>query len=130
MISDDWKTIGDVTVSGVDNGELGYIVVADALPEIRTYAQINSLTIASGTINEDDWYQIRQMPNLIRLDISGLDIAEIPDDALYNRWQIETVILPPSLTTIGSRAFYSTGVKDLILPDALTTFNGSENFRN
>ena len=130
VISDDWKTIGDVTVSGVDNGELGYIVVADALPEIRTYAQINSLTIASGTINEDDWYQIRQMPNLVRLDISGLDIAEIPNDALYNRWQIETVILPPSLTTIGSRAFYSTGVKDLILPDALTTFNGSENFRN
>lgn len=128
VLSDDWSVIGDVTVSDVDNGELGYIVVADALPEVRKYAEINRLTVTSGQLNSDDFYQIRQMPNLTYLDLSGVDIAEIPSQALRYCRNLKTVILPKTLTTIANQAFAYSGVKYITLPETFTTFTGTANF--
>lgn len=120
--------VGTVTVDNVDNGELGYIVVADALPEVRVYSDINRLIVTSGTIDETDWYQIRQMHNLVYLDLTNVTIAEMPYEALVDCWQIETVKLPTTLEAIRGRAFYGTGVRDLILPDGLKEITGGSNF--
>lgn len=114
----------------VDNGELGYIVVANQLPNIVTYSDVNKLIIDKGTIDQNDWYQIRQMRNLVELDISGLSIEEIPATALKDCWQIERVYLNKDLRTINGSAFYNTGVHDLILPEGLTTITGSSVFQN
>ena len=52
----------------------------------------------------------------------------MPYGALADCWQIETVILPPTLKAIRGHAFYNTGVSDLILPDSLREITGSYNF--
>ena len=133
VISDDWDQEGSYTTvnTGVcDDGELGYIVVADALPDVRTYADVNKLIINSGTINNDDWYALRQMHNLIYLDLSGLNIQEVPSGALKDCWQIETVILSDSIRIIRGEAFRNTGIKEIILPEGLTTMSGSYTFYN
>ena len=121
---------GTVVTGRVSNGELGYVVVSDIQPEIRTYADVNRLIISSGTIDEQDWYAMRNMHNLVYLDLSGLSISEMPYGALEGCWQIETVILPPTLKAIRGHAFYNTGVSDLILPDSLREISGSYNFYN
>lgn len=114
----------------VDNGELGYVVVANQLPEIVTYSDVNKLIVDEGTIDATDWYQLRQMKNLIYLDISGLSITEIPYEALSQCWQIETVILPQTLEAIHGYAFYRTGIRDLILPASLRVIDGGYNFQD
>lgn len=133
VISDDWDQDGSYTTVNTgtcDDGELGYIVVADQLPNVRTYADVNKLIINAGTINNDDWYALRQMKNLIYLDISGLSIEEVPYQALYDCWQIEHVILPPTVKKIFGKAFQNTGIKEMILPLGLEEISGGENFRN
>ena len=127
VIADD-ISYSTVEIDSVDNGELGYIVVADALPKVRVYADVNKLIVKTGTIDQTDWYQLRQMPNLIYLDISGLSVSEIPYQALYECWQIETVILPDTLRSILGSAFYSTGINNIVLPKTLRTISGSYNF--
>lgn len=112
----------------VDSGQLGHIVVANHVPEIVTYSDVNKLIIEEGTIDETDWYQLRQMKNLVYLDLSGLSITDMPNDALRDCWQIETVILPETLEAIHGSAFYRTGVRDLILPENLKVIDGSYNF--
>lgn len=114
----------------VDNGELGYVVVANQLPQVVTYSMVNRLIVDEGTIDETDWYQLRQMKNLVYLDLSGLSIEEIPAEALYNCWQIETVILPPTVKTIKGYAFRHTGLRNITLPDGLENITGSYNFYN
>lgn len=131
VISDDISTqtfhTGDEPLS---NGELGYVVVANQLPDIITYSDVNKLIIDAGSIDVNDWYQIRQMKNLIHLDLSGLSITDIPYEALSNCWQIETVILPATLKAIHGYAFYRTGIRDLVFPESLEIIDGSYNFAN
>lgn len=121
-------SVSTVVTGKVDNGELGYVVVADALPEVRTYSDVNKLVISEGTIDETDWAAIRKMPNLIELDLSGLSIEDIPYQALYQCWQVEKVILPPTTKSIRGYAFYQTGIKDFIIPDSVRNITGSYNF--
>jgi len=128
VVSDD-LSISTVHTGKVDNGELGYAVVADILPEVRTYSDVNKLIVDEGTIDETDFYQIRQMKNLIELDLSGLTIAEIPQEALYQCWQIEKVILPETVETIAGYAFQGTGIKELDLKNT-KYFTGSRSFYN
>ena len=86
--------------------------------------------ISKGTIDKTDWYAMRQMPNLIYLDLSGLSIEEIPAGALDNCWQLETIIFPESLKYIRERALRNTGVRELNFPNGLSEISGNENFRN
>ncbi len=129
VIADDITT-STVVTGKVDNGELGYVVVADALPEVRTYSDVNKLVVSEGTIDETDWAAIREMRNLIELDLSGLSIEEVPYKALYECWQIEKVILPPTTKSIRGSAFYETGIKDFIIPDSVKIISGGYNFYN
>ena len=133
IISEDWNQEGafsTVNTGQCSSGELGYIVVSDILPDVRTYAEVNKLIINKGTIDKTDWYAMRQMPNLIYLDLSGLSIEEIPAGALDNCWQLETIIFPESLKYIRERALRNTGVRELNFPNGLSEISGSENFRN
>ncbi len=128
VVSDD-LSVSTVKTGKVDNGELGYAVVADILPEIRTYSDVNKLIVEEGTIDATDFYQIRQMKNLIELDLSGLSIAEIPYEALSNCWQLEKVILPETVETIAGYAFNQTGIRELDLKKT-KYFTGSRTFYN
>lgn len=119
VISDD-LSVSTVNTGKVDNGELGYVVVSDRLPnDVRTYSDVNVLVINEGTIDKTDWYAMRQMPNLVKVDMSGLSITEVPEGALKNCWQIETVILPESIEKIYNDAFYQTDITDFKFPSEL-----------
>lgn len=133
IVSDDWNTenaFSAVHTGECSSGELGYIVVADILPDVRTYAEINKLTIDKGTIDKTDWYALRQMPNLIYLDLSGLSVEEIPAGALDGCWQLETIVFPNELKYIRDYALRNTGVHELNFPNGLLEITGSDNFRN
>lgn len=133
IVADNWdqKDVYTTVKTGkVDDGELGYIVVSDRLPDIRTYAEVNKLIVESGHINADDFYQIRQMRNLVYLDLSGLTIEQLPESALFDCWQIETVLLPQSLKYIRDSAFRGCGIRQIALPDGLEEISGGYNFRN
>lgn len=131
VIADNWQdedAYGTVRTGKVDDGELGHIVVQDRLPDILVYSDVNKLIVEQGTINADDFYQIRQMTNLVYLDLSGLSIEEIPTKALQDCWQIQTIILPPTLKRIRSYAFSNTGCEEIVLPDGLEEVSGGNNF--
>ena len=133
IISEDWDKEGafsTVSTGQCSSGELGYIVVSDILPDVRTYAEVNKLIINKGTIDKTDWYALRQMPNLIYLDLSGLSIEEMPSGALDGCWQLETIIFPDSLKYIREYALRYTGVHELNFPKKLKEITGSENFRS
>lgn len=48
-------------------------------------------------------------------------VTSIGEYAFYNLEDIQTVYLPSSLKTIGEYAFYNMGIKELKLPDSVTT---------
>ena len=133
IISEDWnqeEAFSSVSTGQCGSGELGYIVVADILPDVRTYAEINKLKIDKGTIDKTDWYALRQMPNLIYLDLSGLSIEEMPSGALDGCWQLEHIIFPDSLKYIRDYALRNTGVHELNFPSKLKEISGGYNFYN
>lgn len=109
----------------VDNGELGYVVVGDALPQVRTYSMVNELVVDEGTIDETDWHALREMKNLVKLDLSNVSIEDIPNGALQNCWQIREIILPATTINIGNSAFSYLCMKELILPESVRKLGSS-----
>ena len=133
VVSDKWNDItgfSNVTIDKCNSGELGYLVVADILPDVRTYAEVNKLTIKGGTMDESDWYALRQMPNLVYLDLYDMDIEEIPAGALDGCWQISRIFLPKKLKAIRGRALRGTRLWEITLPSGLEEITGEEVFRD
>ena len=65
------------------------------------YANIESLKI-TGVLNDVDFLFIyRMMPNLKNLDIAEVNITALPTQAFYNSKNVEHLILPNTLITIG-----------------------------
>lgn len=61
-------------------------------------------------------------------DVSCVEISEgitnVGDYAFNGLSQIKHIVLPYSLTQIGSNAFYGTGIESFILPNSVTTIGG------
>lgn len=108
-----------VSIDHVDAGELGHFILDKA-----TYLQeVNKLTVVSGNLNNDDWNTLKSMTNLVELDISGMAVTSIPSSAFENKWGLEKIVLPKKLETIGYAAFRGTGLKEIELPENLTTLD-------
>ena len=108
-----------VSIDHVDAGELGHFILDKA-----TYLQeVNELTVVSGNLNSDDWKTLKSMTNLVELDISGMTVTSIPSSAFSDRWGLEKIILPKKLEAIGNHAFSGTGLKEIELPESLTTLD-------
>ena len=95
-------------------GDLGYELITELGV---TPAKVVSLKV-KGAINDKDFDQMRSnMKSLLRLDLSECDITEIPDGAMKDKTQLQELILPAKLQTIGNNAFqgcpYLTGKLDL-----------------
>lgn len=109
-------TFNSIVVKDLEAGSLGYAIVADLVAEnnnaddVRTYSQVNYLKVENGTMNEDDWFAIRQLRNLVMLDLSGVTLKEVPESALEDCWYLQRVYLPNSVETIKDYAFQNTGV--------------------
>lgn len=121
-----WNTDRTVLIGGDEGvtvstgklaaGDLGHVVIVEAgyLPEV------NKLII-EGELNADDWSKMKDMTNLTEIDLSGALIDEIPDGAFSGRWALNKVVLPSTLRTIGSRAFYETRLTSIDIPKGVTS---------
>lgn len=108
-----------VSIDHVAAGELGHFILDKA-----TYLQeVNKLTVVSGNLNNDDWNTLKSMTNLVELDISGMAVTSIPSYTFDNKWGLEKIVLPKKLETIGYAAFRGTGLKEIELPENLTTLD-------
>lgn len=108
-----------VSIAHVAAGELGHVILDEA-----TYLQeVNKLTVVSGNLNNDDWNTLKSMTNLVELDISGMAVTSIPSSAFSNKWGLEKIVLPKKLEAIGNSAFNGTGIKEIELPESLTTLD-------
>lgn len=56
------------------------------------------------------------MANLRNLDISETNLMELPAHSLAELENLETVILPNTLTSIGKRVFYRSGLQSVEIP--------------
>lgn len=106
-----------VSLGKITAGDLGHVILDEA-----TYLQeVNKLTVAEGTLNNDDWNTLKSMTNLIELDISGMTVISVPQYAFDGNWGLEKVIFPKKLESIGSFAFRNTGLQEIDLPESLTS---------
>ena len=114
-----------VSTGKVVAGDLGHVVLDEA-----TYLQeVNKLIIDEGTLNNDDWNTIKSMTNLIEVDMSGVTMSSLPANAFDGRWAIESIKLPHNVTSIGNYALRGTGIKEITLPESITTL-GTDAFNN
>ena len=89
------------------------------------YANIESLKI-TGVLNDVDFLFIyRMMPNLKNLDIAEVNITALPIQAFYNSTNVENLILPNTLITIGEEMFYQSKLKTVVIPANATTIGNS-----
>ena len=104
----------DITVNVSQKGKL-----AETLADYNS-AEIGKLKI-TGELNDEDFITIRNMPNLIDLDISEVNITALPARAFYESTNVENLILPNTLTTIGASMFSESALKSVIIPNGVTT---------
>ena len=106
----------EVSVNVADPGDLGRLVLEKA----GYLQEVNKLTV-TGELNSDDWKSIKDMSNLIEIDLSEIVNTGIPSSLFSNRWAIEKVKFPNGLKSIGNEAFYSMGIIEIVLPEGLET---------
>ena len=96
------------------------------------YANLYSLNIR-GVLNDVDFLFIyRMMPKLRYLNIAEVNITALPTQAFYNSKNVEHLILPNTLITIGEEMFYHSALKTIVIPESVETieraaFCGCEN---
>lgn len=89
------------------------------------YANIESLKI-TGVLNDVDFLFIyRMMPNLKNLDIAEVNITALPTQAFYNSKNVEHLIFPNTLITIGREMFYQSKLKSVVIPASVETIGDS-----
>ena len=80
-----------------------------SLSEIIAPSQRGSITklAVKGSLNYSDISYIRQMPELLYLDVGNVVLPNnyFPDNAISSHEKLEAVILPVSLDSIGASAF-------------------------
>lgn len=104
-----------VTAEIAEPGELGRLIV-----DIAGHQQEVNKLIVTGELNTDDWNTIKNMNNLIEVDLSQTVNTVIPSSQFYGKWTIEKVELPQNLKTINDYAFYQTRLQTIAIPDKVT----------
>lgn len=105
-----------VVVTIVEAGTLG----EEVLKQVNSLADVNHLTV-SGTINATDIESVKNSsPNLITLDLSAVNMKDIPNDFLRDKSSLLSIVLPNNTEVIGSYAFYNCKrLKEITLPESL-----------
>lgn len=90
-----------ITVNVGRKGEFAqtYIEMTDANWNIGFYVKV------TGSLNESDLENIKNLENLKKLDLSEAKFSELPSSFLSGRTFLTEVVLPDSLTSISSSAF-------------------------
>lgn len=79
----------------------------------------------SGNLNSDDWTAIKNMKNLLGLDLSEAKFNYVPGYAFDGLSNLSYVVLPEGPTSIGQRAFQKTQILNIDIPNTVTTIGWS-----
>lgn len=111
QLSSDW-----IEVELAKAGTLGVEVLyqADVLNDVE-------LLKVKGNLNSDDWTVIKNMKNLIGLDLSEANFNSVPDYAFDGLSSLSYVALPEGPTTIGQYAFRGTQLLNIDIPNSVTS---------
>ena len=111
--------------------EVYYVETMGTLGSMLNQTQMETITtmIVKGEINKADFDVMKsKMPNLKYIDLKEAKCEgdKIPETAFGGNKNINTIILPESITTIGESAFSGCSglTGNLILPDGVTTIEG------
>ena len=88
----------------------------EILSKAGELTEVEDLTI-TGTLNDDDWAILAKLTNLVRLDLSQLDITKV--GYCSGLEYLKTVVLPESVTTVINSAFVGcSSLSTIDLPNA------------
>ena len=77
------------------------------LSKVENFSDVQSLRL-TGKLNDDDIATLRnRLVNLLELDMAGLDWKAIPDEQFRDKTNLERVVLPGNVQSIGNSAFYN-----------------------
>lgn len=99
-------------------GSLG----VEILYQVNVLSDVTHLRV-SGTMNSNDWATLKNITGLQQLDLSKASADEIPEKEFYERKTLESIILPPNLKTIGTRALNLTGLQKVTIPASVERIN-------
>ena len=95
-------------------GNLG----VEVLRKVNVLNDVELIKI-KGSLNDTDWASIKQMNNVVGIDLSETTITTIPKEAFVGLNYLTDVKLPETLTTIGEYAFHKTKIWQIDIPDAV-----------
>lgn len=97
--------VENVTVSEFETGKLAEAITEAS--EGTDFNYIKNIAVLKGTLNEDDYKALTNIPNLEIIELSGTETegGVIPENALMSRNQLSYVALPKNTTEIGKNAF-------------------------
>lgn len=104
----------DVEVS--TPGSLG----VEVLYKVNILNDVELLKV-KGTLNTTDWTSIKQMNNLMALDLSEAQFDALPDNVFSELAYLTSVKLPVGLKTIGAYAFQNRNIYTIDIPSTVTT---------
>ena len=96
----------------------------DVLYQVAELKDVELLKI-KGNMNSADWAFIKDMPNLIAIDLSEANINEIPASAFSGQSRLSSVILPEGLINIGNSAFAGSRLRSINIPNSVETIGNS-----
>ena len=110
----------ELTLIITEAGTLG----EEILKEVTNLSDVNRLTI-SGTLNDKDLECLKNStPNLVSVDLTRVNMKNIPNSFFYDKKSISKVVLPNDTETIGDQAFRGcTRLREITLPESLTAIN-------
>lgn len=110
-LSDNWVEV-DLSSAGTLGVEVLYLV--NVLTDVE-------LLKVKGPINSTDWATIKQMTNLLAIDLSEATITSVPNSAFDGLSRLSNVKLPEGPTSIGSYAFRGTQILNIDIPNSVTS---------
>lgn len=110
-VSSDW-----VEVELASPGTLG----VEVLYQVDVLNDVELLKV-KGTLNATDWTNIKQMKNLLGLDLSEAKFDAVPGYAFDGLSWLSSVKLPEGMTSIGEYAFRGTQIWKIDIPSTVTT---------
>ena len=75
----------------------------------------------SGTLGVSDFTTLRNIQSLEHLDISRVNLSVLPTEAFLECTNIKSVILPNTLTAIGTQAFWGSSLVSISIPASVET---------
>lgn len=110
-LSSAWLEI-DLASAGTLGVEVLYQV--DVLTDVE-------LLKVKGTLNSEDWAVIKQMTNLVGLDLSEARFDAMPEYAFDGLTYLSGAFLPEGMTSIGQYAFRGTQIWKIDIPSTVTS---------